>query len=146
MSTYSAVSSLEHVELLLSLGELVLGDLRLQDVLDVLPELLVLFIEENHETGRLRVEGRGNVLDGLGDNLLDTVVGDGEFIGEGVDGAAVARGVEEAHAGGHFGCRVWTRRRDGKSSGCCMCRGGTGASYKRGSCCLERGMDVGLLV
>jgi len=96
------MSSLEHVQLLLRLWELVLWDLGLEDVLDKVPELLVLRVEQDHETGGLRVEGRRDVLDGLCDELLDAVVADGQFVGEGVDGAAVAHGFEEGHFVGHF--------------------------------------------
>lgn len=56
-ATYSAVGSLEHVELVLRGGELVLGHLRLQHLLDVLPELLVLFVEQHDKSSGLRVEG-----------------------------------------------------------------------------------------
>lgn len=98
--------SLEHVELLLGLGELVLGHLGLEDLLDKLPELLVLLVQEDNKACGLRVERRRNVLDGLGDELLDTLIGDGDLVGQGVDGAAVAHSIEERHVVGHFGSRI----------------------------------------
>jgi len=51
----------------------------------------------------LRVEGRGDVFDELGDDGFDAVVGDGGGFVEGVDAAAVGDGVEEVEGGGH-GC------------------------------------------
>jgi hypothetical protein len=63
----------------------------------------VLVFEQEDQTGGLRVEGRGDVFDELGDDFFDAVVGDrGGFV-EGVDAAAVGDGVEEVQVGGH-GC------------------------------------------
>ena len=84
----------------------VLRDDGLEDVADNVPELVVLVLEKEDETGRLRVEGGGDVLDELGDDLLDTVVGDGRGLVEGVDAAAVGVGLEERGGGGHCGSLV----------------------------------------
>ena len=55
--TYTSVGGPESVDLLLCLGELVLGCQRLQDLKDEIPELLVLLVKQDDETCRLRVEG-----------------------------------------------------------------------------------------
>lgn len=68
------MTSLETVKLLLSLAELLGRNLRLQDLLDKLPELLVLVIEEDDKAGGLRVETAGDVGDGVVDDLLDAGV------------------------------------------------------------------------
>lgn len=80
-----------------------LRDDGLQDIADDVPELVVLVLEQEHEAGGLGVERRGDVLDELGDDLLDAVVGDGRGLVEGVDAAAVGDGVEERGGRGHFG-------------------------------------------
>lgn len=96
--------SLEHVKLSLGLGELLLRDLWLEDFLDIFPELLVLLIKKNDKTRGLRVERRGNMLDGLGDKLLDAGIADGDLVRERVDGASEAGGLEE----GDFVRHMWT--------------------------------------
>lgn len=128
INTYSTVTSLEAVELLLGRWELVLGDLGLQDLLDELPELLVFLVEQDDDAGALRVEGRRDVLDGFGRELVDARVGDWDLGGELVAGAAVAHRVEEGHLLGHGWCggsevAGWEvgsgrgRRRRGEESG-----------------------------
>ena len=89
------MTSLETIKLLLSLRELILRNLRLQNLLDKLPELLVFVVEKHDQTSGLRVETAGDVLDGMLSDFLDTGVRDGEFVRELVDGAAVLDGVEE---------------------------------------------------
>ena len=68
------MTSLEAVELLLGLSELLGRNLRLQDLFDKLPELLVLVIKQDDEAGGLRVETAGDVGDGVVDDLLDAGV------------------------------------------------------------------------
>ena len=80
-----------------------LGDDGLQDIADNVPELVVLVLEQENEAGRLGVERGRNVLDDLGDDLLNAGVGDGRVLVEGVDAAAVGNGLEEAGGGSHCG-------------------------------------------
>ena len=51
----------------------------------------------------LAVEGARGVLDRLGDDLLDLLVGDGRLGGERVDGAAVPDELEESSGARHGG-------------------------------------------
>ena len=84
-----------------------LGDDSFQDIADNVPELVVLVLEQEHEAGGLGVERRGDVLDELGEDLLDAGVGDGRGLVEGVDAAAVGDGLEEVGGGSHgvlLGC------------------------------------------
>ncbi|KUI71595.1 hypothetical protein VM1G_11752 [Cytospora mali] len=70
-----------------------------------IPQLLVLGAEEDDDTVGLGVEGGGDVLEGLLDDLLDLGGGDGQVLGEGVVGAAVLdvlendAGVDGRHLG-----------------------------------------------
>lgn len=95
------MTSLEAIELLLGLRELLLGYLRLQALLGDLPELLVFLVEQNNDTSGLRVETAGNVKDVVLGNLLDTSVRDGDLVGQLVDGSAVLASLEEVHGGSH---------------------------------------------
>lgn len=56
-------------------------------------------IEQNDQTGRLRVEGRWSVQDGLLSNLNDGLVGDGGLLVELVDGTALLCGLGEGLGG-----------------------------------------------
>ena len=58
----------------------------------------------------LAVEGAGRVLDRLGDDLLDLLVGDGGLGGKGVDGAAALDGLEEGSGARHGGAVLDGRR------------------------------------
>lgn len=93
----------EHAHLLARGLELFGGHDGLEGVGGDVPQLLVVGAEEEDGAVGLRVEGRGGVLDGVGDDLLDASGGEGvrEGLGEGVVGAAVRQGFEEG--GGHFG-------------------------------------------
>lgn len=55
--TYSAVGSAEAADLLLGAFELVLGGEGLEDLDNVVPELLVVLVQEDNETSGLGVEG-----------------------------------------------------------------------------------------
>ena len=46
--TYGSLSSSESLDLLLGLGELVLGSKRLQDLKDEVPELFMVLVEEHN--------------------------------------------------------------------------------------------------
>ena len=110
--TYGSVASAEAGNAVASVLPLGLGDDSLQDIADNVPELVVLVLEQENEASGLRVEGGRNVLDELGDDLLNAGVGDGGVLVEGVDAAAVGNGLEEAGSGSHCGGGV-------VSSGCC---------------------------
>ena len=112
LSTYGSITGAEASDAAASVLPLGLGDDGLQDIADNVPELVVLVLEQEHEASGLGVEGGGDVLDELGDNLLNAGVGDGGVLVEGVDAAAVGNGLEEAGSGSHCGGGV-------VSSGCC---------------------------
>lgn len=63
--TYGSVRGFEALHLLLGLGELLLRCERLQDFEDMVPECVVVLVQQDDETGRLRVEARRDVEDGL---------------------------------------------------------------------------------
>lgn len=61
--------------------------------------------EEDDGAVALGVEAGGDVLEGLLDDVLDALLGDGEVLAEGVVGAAVLDVLEEgASADGRGGC------------------------------------------
>ena len=92
---HSAVGGLEARDPLLGAGELLRGHNGLQDLEDVVPEGVVLLAEQDEDTGRLRVEGRGHVQDDLLCDLDDLLVRDRHVLVEGVDGAARLDRLEE---------------------------------------------------
>lgn len=119
-STYGSVCGLEAIELGLGAAlVLVLRDLGLQDLLGDLPELgrmsakvysnttvittdlLMLGVEQEYNTGRLRVEAGGDVEHDLVDELGNLLVTLGRLLVELVDGTALLDGVEESLGGGH---------------------------------------------
>ncbi len=63
----------------------------------------MLLLQHDHETGGLGVEGAGDVLDGVGDELFDAGVGDGGLVGQLVVGAPGFGGTEEALGFRHGG-------------------------------------------
>ena len=69
----------------------------------------MLLFQDNYHTGGLRVEGAGDVLDGVGYELFDAGVGDGGLVGQLVVGATGFGGVEEV-----LGVRC-------HHGGCCCC-------------------------
>lgn len=99
--TYRSICALEAIELLLRLWELFLRHLRLQHLGDVVPEGLVVFVEQHDEAGGLRVEAGGDVEDGLLRDLGDLLVGDGRLLIELVVRAAVLDRLEEGLLTGH---------------------------------------------
>lgn len=122
--TYGSVASAEASNAAAGVLPLGLGDDGLQDITDNVPELVVLILEQEHEAGGLGVEGGGDVLDDLGEDLLDAGVGNGRSLVEGVDAAAVGDGLEEVGGGSHCGGGR------GVLSGCCG--GGECASCEEG--------------
>lgn len=103
MNTYSSVSSAEAGDAVASRLPLVLRHDGFEDVAHDVPELVVLVFQEEDQACGLGVEGGWDVLDEVGDDLLDAGIGDGGVLVEGVDAAAVGGGVEEGHGGGHVG-------------------------------------------
>lgn len=93
--TYSSVCGLETVEALLGALPLLLCNYALQSLLCELPELVVLFFDEEDDSGWLRVEGRRDMEHDLLDNVLDLLIGDGRFLLESIDGTAGLDKVEE---------------------------------------------------
>ena len=58
-----------------------------------LPKILALLASHDDSSGRLHVERSGGVLDSLIDNLLDTFVGDGRFVGKTIVASSVLLSV-----------------------------------------------------
>lgn len=98
------MTSLKSIKFLNSLRELVLRNLRLQYLLDKLPELLVFVIEQYNETSGLRVETVRDMLNVVSSDFLNTSVRDGDLVGQLVDGSAVFAGGEEVHGRCHCCC------------------------------------------
>lgn len=87
----------------LGMFELVRGQLHLVDLHDGIPQLLVLLLQHDHHASGLRVEGAGDMLDGVGDELFDAGVGDGRLVGDLVVGTTEFGRVEEGLGLGHGG-------------------------------------------
>ena len=117
LSTYGSITGAEASDAAASVLPLGLGDDGLQDIADNVPELVVLVLEQEHEAGGLGVEGGGDVLDELGDDLLNAGVRDGRVLVEGVDAAAVGDGLEEVGGGSHCGV-VLSECGGGECAGC----------------------------
>jgi len=124
---YRTSSGLEHGHAASGRLPLGLGDDGLEDLGGDVPELLVLGAEEDDGAVALRVEARGDVLDGLLDDLLDASGGDGQLLAERVVGAAVLDevkdrvGVGGRHLDGGGGERAEGSGRCGGSSECGSC-------------------------
>lgn len=101
--------------------ELVRGQLHLVDLHDGIPQLLVLLLQHDHHAGGLRVEGAGDMLDGVGDELFDAGVGDGRLVGDLVVGTTAFGRVEEGLGLGHGG---WGRGEVSLRGGVCLPIGG----------------------
>ena len=93
--TYRSVGGPEAVDLLLGAVERALGSERLEDLDNVVPELLVVLVEQDNDASRLRVEGRGDVEEGLLGELLDLRVRDGRLLVELVVCAALLDGLKD---------------------------------------------------
>ena len=94
IGTHSSVGALEHVQLLLRGGVLVGRDDSLEGIFGDVPQLVVLALDQQDGAGALAVEGGGGVQDGLADDLLDLLVGDGRLLLKRVVGAAGLDGGE----------------------------------------------------
>ena len=94
IGTHSPIGALEHVQLLLCGGILVGRDHSLEGIFGNVPQLVVLALDQQDGAGALAVERGGGVEDGLADDLLDLLVGDGGLLLEGVVGAAALNGSE----------------------------------------------------
>lgn len=91
--------------------------------------------EEDDNAVGLGVEGGGDVLQGLLDDLLDLGRGDGQVLGEGVVGATVLDALEHGVGvdGRHVGCGC------GEEAGyCSVCEG----SCERSCSCCGPGCEV----
>lgn len=102
--TYRSCCGLEHGHLAGGALELVGGHDGLEDLGGDVPQLLVLGAKEHNDTVRLGVEGGRNLVEELLDNLLDAGRGDGQVLGERVEGSARRSEVDEGLSiGSHFG-------------------------------------------
>ena len=88
ISTHGSVRLPEAHHPALCVLKLLGRQLHLVDIHDGVPELLVLLLEHDDHARGLRVEGAGDVLHGVGDELLEAGVGDCGFGGHLVVGAA----------------------------------------------------------
>lgn len=104
--------------------KLVRGQLQLVNLHDGVPQLLVLLLQHDDQARGLGVEGAGDVLDGVGDELFDAGVGDGGLVGELVVGAAgfgeVEQGLGVCHCGWCCCCCCGVE----VGGGVCLLRGG----------------------
>jgi hypothetical protein len=73
-STHRSVGSFKAIDLLLCAGELLLGHHRLQHLEDIVPERVVVLVQEDNEAGRLRVEAGGHMENGLLSDVGDLLV------------------------------------------------------------------------
>ena len=69
------------------------GSIRLNNGI---PKLLVMLFQDDDQACGLRIESARDMLDGVSDELFDTSVGDGGFIGELVERAALFRHLEKS--------------------------------------------------
>lgn len=103
--TYSSVGSAESLELRLGvvlerlLGDGTGGNEALHGLDGDVPDLLVLLLQQENDTGGLGVERAGDVEDGGLDNGLDGIVGDGALGLETIVGTAGLDQLEESVGG-----------------------------------------------
>lgn len=101
--TYRSGSSLEHAHLAASRLPLLSRNNRLEDLGSNVPQLLVVGTKEHDDAVRLRVEGRGDLVQEVLNDLLDAVLRDGQVLGQGVVAAALLGQVDQGlGVGGHF--------------------------------------------
>lgn len=100
-ATHGSIRSLEHAQLGLSRRKVCRRNNTLEDLLRDIPQLLMIIVQEQDISRSLGVEGRGNVENSLGDDLLDLCVGDGRLLLEDVVRATDLHGFDE---GGGHGC------------------------------------------
>ena len=94
--SYGSFSGSEAIETLFgALAGFLVRCVRGEDFFYKIPELGVVFVEEDYQTAGARVEGAGDVFYGLEDDLADALVVDWGLGGERVDAAAFADGVKE---------------------------------------------------
>ena len=93
--TYRSVTSLETVETLLGGAVLLCGYGAFQDRLCDIPELIMLFLHQEDDSCTLAVEGRRDMKESLGDDILDFLIGDGRFFLELIIGTSCLNGLEE---------------------------------------------------
>ena len=78
---YGSIASSESIHSTFRMLEFVIRKHGLVDVDDGVPELLVVFFEDEDYAGGLGVEGAGDVFDGVVDELFDAGIGDCGFVG-----------------------------------------------------------------
>lgn len=101
--TYRSGSTLEHVHLAASRLPLLSRNNRLEDLGSNVPQLLVVGAKEHDDTVGLRVEGGGDLVQEVLNDLLDAVLRDGQVLGQGVVAAALLGQVDQGlGVGGHF--------------------------------------------
>lgn len=93
--TYSSITSSEAVHLLGSSLKLIRWHNTLQNLLGDIPKLLMFSLEQQNDSGALRIERGRNVQNWLLDNLLDLAIGDGGFVAESVDGTTGLEEIDE---------------------------------------------------
>lgn len=106
-ATYCAVCRLETLQLRqgLVLPQLLRNGARLDQVPQRgdgnVPQLVVLLVQQHDQPRRLRVEGAGHVLDGIGHELLDLRVRHGAVLAQLVVGAAGLGQLDQGVGGRH---------------------------------------------
>lgn len=83
--------------------ELVRRQHGLVDLRDHVPKLGVLLVQDDDDSGGLGVEGAGDMLDSLRDELLNAGVRNGGLILKSVVGPSMLDSFEEVHLIGHLG-------------------------------------------
>ena len=100
---YSCITRTKPVQLLLRGAELIGRDDGLEGFFGDVPELLVLGFDEQHDTLGLRVEGAGDMKDGVLNDLLNTGVRDRAAGFQLVVCPTLLHGVHEGRCGvGHL--------------------------------------------
>lgn len=78
--------------------------MRLEDIPDDIPELVMVVLQQHHQPGGLRVERGWDLFQRGADYLFNLGVCDGTLFVEGVDAATEVDGVLEGHGlGGRCG-------------------------------------------
>ena len=93
--THSSICSLETVQFLLRAGVLLSWYDGLENLLSDIPKLDVLLFQQDNHSCRLGVEGRRDMEEGFGDDLLDLSIRDRRLLLELVNGAAILDRLEE---------------------------------------------------
>jgi len=79
---YCPIGSSESIESPFGVLEFIVWEHDFVDFHDGVPELLMVLLQDDDRAGCLGVEGAGDMLDGVVDELFDTGVGNGGLVGE----------------------------------------------------------------